>query len=130
MADMMTDYHKNLQYDTHPPNEDARSQSTKEILNNISVQISEKHKHKMGKKLSLEDIDNALKLFANYKAPSLDGICYKIWKLLYARYKNARAHQKPAFNIVQTLTRVYNDIETHGMAQNTRFSESWMCPLY
>ncbi|KAJ3858832.1 hypothetical protein EV359DRAFT_3507, partial [Lentinula novae-zelandiae] len=84
----------------------------------------------MGKKLLLEDIDDALKLSANDKAPSLDGICDEIWKLLHAHYKNAWAHQKPAFIIVQTLIWVYNDIETHGMARNTRFSESWMCPLY
>ncbi|KAJ3914954.1 hypothetical protein F5877DRAFT_49475, partial [Lentinula edodes] len=66
----------------------------------------------------------ALKLSANQKAPGLDGICYEIWKIIHAKYKNATAYNKEAFNIVKVLQRVYNDIETHGMAEGTKLSES------
>ncbi|KAJ4496671.1 hypothetical protein C8R41DRAFT_761546, partial [Lentinula lateritia] len=130
MANMMRDYHENLQRDLQTPNTDQREHSMNEALKTITVQISEEHKQHLQKLTSLTDVDEALKLSANYKAPGLDGICYEIWKLLHARYKNAKAHQQKAFNIVYTLNRVYNDIELNGMAENTRFSESWMCPLY
>jgi hypothetical protein len=28
------------------------------------------------------------------------------------------------------MTKVFNDIERHGLIENSIFSESWMCPLY
>jgi len=37
---------------------------------------------------------------------------------------------KPAFNIIQALTTVYNDIEKYGVEDNTNFTIGWMCPIY
>ncbi|KAJ3857352.1 hypothetical protein EV368DRAFT_30518, partial [Lentinula lateritia] len=130
MADMMKEYHESLQKDLQPPNENVRGQATYEILNNIETKVPNQHKNELEKKLTLADVNEALKLSANYKAPGLDGICYEIWKLLQARFENAKTHQKQALNIIHTLQRVYNDIENHGLAPGTEFSESWMCPLY
>ncbi|KAJ3804206.1 hypothetical protein F5876DRAFT_53672 [Lentinula aff. lateritia] len=125
MADMMKEYHENIQKDSQPPDENVRRQTTYEILNNITVKVSDQHRCKLKKRLTLANVDEALRLSANYKAPGLDGICYEIWKLINARFKNAEAHQKR-----DVLQWVYNDIEIYGMTTGTGFSESWMCPLY
>jgi hypothetical protein len=81
-------------------------------------------------KLTLEDVRRALKLSANNKAPGLDGITYELWKTLDSRYQTAISLDKLAFNILNAMLKVYNDIETHGMLKGTGFSKSWMCPLY
>ncbi|KAE9394275.1 hypothetical protein BT96DRAFT_756146, partial [Gymnopus androsaceus JB14] len=130
MADMLGIYHGNLQKDPTPPDVTLREQTTARILGNITKKLSEPHCQNLKEKLTDENIEYALKLSANYKAPGLDGISYEIWKLIHARYKNAIAHDRAAFNLIQTLRIVYNDIECNGMAPNTKFSESWMCPLY
>ncbi|KAJ3847426.1 hypothetical protein EV368DRAFT_3503, partial [Lentinula lateritia] len=123
MVDMMKKYHESLQKDHQPPNENVRRQATYEILNNIKTKVSDQHKHELAKKLTLVDVNEALKLSANYKTPGLDGICYEIWKLLQAQFKNAKTHEKQALNIIHTLQRVYNDVENHGLAPGTEFLE-------
>ncbi|KAJ3846658.1 hypothetical protein EV368DRAFT_52478 [Lentinula lateritia] len=129
MADMMKEYHENIQKDSQPPDKNVHRQTTYEILNNITVKLSDQHRCKLKKRLTLANVDEALRLSANYKAPGLDGICYEIWKLINARFKNAEAHQKRALNIIHVLQWVYNDIEIYGMTTGTGFSER-MCPLY
>jgi hypothetical protein len=81
-------------------------------------------------KLTLEDVRRALKLSANNKAPGPDGITYKLWRTLDSRHQTAISLDKPAFNVLDTMLKVYNDIETHGMLTGTGFSKSWVCPLY
>lgn len=130
MADMIKDYHAAVQSDEMPSSELARTEATRESLEIVSVKISAIHYTAMKNKLTDDNVQEALKLSANYTASGLNGISYEIWKILHARYKNAVAHEKRAFNIINTLRQVYNDVEENGMALNTSFSESWMCPLY
>ena len=37
---------------------------------------------------------------------------------------------KTGFDIIKTLTEVFQDIQYHGIAPNTHFAEGWMCLLY
>ena len=48
----------------------------------------------------------------------------------YGRCSINVKNNKPTFNIIKTLTRVYNDIEEYGVVSTTNFAEGWMCPLY
>ncbi|KAJ3925241.1 MAG: hypothetical protein NXY57DRAFT_907330 [Lentinula lateritia] len=130
MAKMMKNHHENLQNDEVPIDEIQREATIGKILGNIHIHLSEESAEELGQILDETDVQEALKLSANYKAPGINGITYEIWKLIHARFKDAKAHNKPAFNIIQTLCRVYNDIELHGMVPETKFSESWLCPLY
>lgn len=100
------------------------------MLARVKKEPSEEQRQDLSTLLTDEDIEQALRLSANYKAPGLNGIRYEIWKVINGRYQNAKAHQKEAFNIIVTLRRVYNDIEKNGLMAHSRFSESWMCPLY
>ncbi|KAJ3712217.1 hypothetical protein C8R42DRAFT_594865, partial [Lentinula raphanica] len=130
MADMMRDHHEGIQLDEHDANEPDRETAIAHVLEQIEVSITEEANDLLSQKLTDEDVCKALKLSANHKAPGLNGISYEIWKTINARYQNAKAHSKPAFNIIKTLRMVYNEIETFGMAPGTTFSSSWMCPLY
>ncbi|KAJ3971322.1 hypothetical protein EV361DRAFT_800304, partial [Lentinula raphanica] len=130
MADMMRDHHQNLQYDTEHPNEELRTQAMTTVLHRINTHLPENLQEPLRRRLSREDTEQALTLSANYKAPGIDGITYETWKILDGRYTNALAHEKQTFDIIDALQRVYNDIELNGMAPNTNFSESWLCPLY
>lgn len=41
-----------------------------------------------------------------------------------------RDTERPSFNVIEVMTKVFNDIETYGPIKDSNFSESWMCPLY
>ncbi|KAJ3976608.1 hypothetical protein EV361DRAFT_768786, partial [Lentinula raphanica] len=122
MADMMRDHHERIQEDETEIDELAREIVTAQVLEQIEVSIDNETSTLLNQKLTDEDVREALKLSANHKAPGLNGISYEIWKTINARYQNAKAHDKPAFNIIKTLRMVYNDIETFGMAPGTTFS--------
>ncbi|KAJ3831090.1 hypothetical protein F5878DRAFT_505542, partial [Lentinula raphanica] len=123
MADMMRTHHEQIQGDETDTNEHERETAIAEALERIDTHITEEANESLNQKLTDEDVREALKLSANHKAPGLNGISYEIWKTINARYQNAKAHNKPAFNIVKTLRMVYNEIETFGIAPRTTFSE-------
>jgi hypothetical protein len=33
-------------------------------------------------------------------------------------------------NVIETLTKIYGDIEKYGVHEDSAFAEGWMCPLY
>jgi hypothetical protein len=72
----------------------------------------------------------ALKLSDNEKAAGLDGTIYELYKTLQERYCEDVKCGQDAFNIIATLTAVFNDIELYGVSEGTNFSEGWMCPFY
>jgi hypothetical protein len=51
-------------------------------------------------------------------------------KVLNDKYEAETKADRPSFNIIKALTRVFNDIEEHGVVSTTNFAEGWMCPLY
>ncbi|KAJ3968099.1 hypothetical protein EV361DRAFT_806164, partial [Lentinula raphanica] len=130
MANMMRDHHSKIQQDDVTPDPEMREQATQNVLDRIECKIEDGHAHALSTHLTDNDVKEALRLSANHKAPGLNGISYEIWKTVNARYENAAAHRTKAFNIVQTLRKIFNDIESNGIAPNTAFAESWMCPLY
>ncbi|KAJ3873071.1 hypothetical protein F5051DRAFT_444576 [Lentinula edodes] len=85
MADMMSAYHGKIQIDETPTDNNQRHTVTEAVLNRIKTRISDQHRQKMTDLLTDDDVDEALKLSANYKAPGLNGIPYKVWKIIHAR---------------------------------------------
>ncbi|KAJ3975122.1 hypothetical protein EV361DRAFT_1012222, partial [Lentinula raphanica] len=123
MANMMAQFHGNLQEDENQPDQAIRTETIQRILHRITKRAPVEHSQRMSELLTDDDVEEALRLSANHKAPGLNGIPYEVWKILHARYKDAIAHKRPAFNIIKTLRRVYNDIERYGLAENSKFSE-------
>ncbi|KAJ3716676.1 hypothetical protein C8R42DRAFT_588394, partial [Lentinula raphanica] len=130
MANMMRNHHESIQEDGTQVNEEQRNETIEKVLDRISTHLPEQTRPSFEQPLTRADVEEALRLSANYKAPGINGISYEVWKVINGRYNNAKAHDQDAFDIVGTLQRVFNDIEHNGLAPGTEFSESWLCPLY
>jgi hypothetical protein len=63
-------------------------------------------------------------------AAGIDGIPYEVWKSLHEKHLDNRKKDIPSFNIIKTLTIVINDVQQHGVDDQTDFSLGWMCPIY
>ncbi|KAJ7023368.1 Endonuclease/exonuclease/phosphatase, partial [Mycena alexandri] len=103
MATLAKDYHEKIQSDGPNIPTAVREEKIKKVLDNTKRETTEEQKTFLKAKLTIEDVRNALKKSANFKAPGLDGIAYELWKILDARYITARKLEKPAFDILGTL---------------------------
>ena len=72
--------------------------------------------------ITKDTVDEALNL--------ANGCPYKLWKELRKRHKDAEEEGKTGFDIIRTLTIVFQNIQYHGIALDTYFADGWMCPLY
>ena len=77
-----------------------------------------------------EQTRNALYTSKGGTATGLNGIPYEVWKHLNDMYLQSVKKKNPTFNIIKTLTIVFNDIQLHGVDPSTKFSMGWMCPIY
>lgn len=130
MADIAGNYHNNIQYIRKHISPEIRENHTKDVLGRIRAKVSAEQKLALREQITRLDVQESLRLSANYKAPGLDGIPYEVWKTLNSRFETDARNEKPTFDVLTVLQRVYNDIESHGMTAGTGFSQSWMCPLY
>ncbi|KAJ7083533.1 Endonuclease/exonuclease/phosphatase, partial [Mycena epipterygia] len=130
MATMGRNYHNKIQAERTGTLKHIREEKIQTVLGRTTTTTTPAQKESLRTNLTLEDVRQALKMSANSKAPGLDGITYEIWKIMDQRYESATSAGKPAFNILGSMQRVYNDIEKYGMVKGTGFSKSWMCPLY
>jgi len=60
----------------------------------------------------------------------MDGCPYELWKKLSERYDADSRSGNDSFNITKTLTRLFQDIQTHGINVKSNFTIGWMCPIY
>ena len=80
--------------------------------------------------VTLEHVKKALMLAKNNSATGLDGCPYELWKKLDKLHVEAQKMNRHSFNVVGILTAVFQDIQRHGIAQDTKFTEGWMCPIF
>jgi len=66
----------------------------------------------------------------NGSATGMDGCLYELWKTLNACFVKAKESNKAGFNIIETLTRVFKDIQEHSVNERSEFANGWMCPIY
>jgi ribonuclease HI/exonuclease III len=134
MAELARDYHNNLQ------NADANSETTEEelereinlILENIpaSQRLQEPERTHMNGKITEQQVRKALHLARDGSATGLDGCPYELWKNLDQRHSRKSHRNKPSFDIIKTLTYLFQDIQEHGVDQRTNFTMGWMCPIF
>lgn len=60
----------------------------------------------------------------------MDGCPYELWKTLNHHHPERADKNKPTFDIVETLMKVFQDIQTHGLDKRMNFAIGWMCPIY
>ncbi|PPQ87136.1 hypothetical protein CVT26_008305, partial [Gymnopilus dilepis] len=102
MAEEARSYHESLQ--NAGLCEDLTEEEVEEVLSHLTTRLPNHHKYRLAEYLDEEEVRQAMKDLPNGKAP--------------------------AFNIIQILTRIFNDIERHGIDPNTDFAKGWMCPIY
>ncbi|KIK38568.1 hypothetical protein CY34DRAFT_90741 [Suillus luteus UH-Slu-Lm8-n1] len=131
MAEIAKTYHDEIQTKDTMIDEDTKVRARRKALAEIpEAQKLKAPPEQMNKTLRDEDILEALMSSKSGTAAGLDGIPYDLWKLLHKQYTETNENNKPAFNIIKTLTLVINDIQTHGVTANSPFTVGWMCPLY
>lgn len=134
MAEIARNYHERLQelgINIHAT-EEERLASVRETLNEIpaSQTLQTQQINDLSLPVTEKTIKNALFASKAGSSPGLDGIPYEAWRILHMKYNKAVKQKEPSFNIIKTLTMVFNDIQIHGTTKNTNFSLGWMCPIY
>ena len=132
MAEITARYHEDIQNDGHNPLIPPDENSLEDILRHIKRKTSEGSKIYLAEQITEQEVRNAIRKTTSEKAPGPDGIPIDLWKALDDRYLATKDNPPGTSNcnIVWTLTRVYQDIEKHGVAANSDFHEGCMCPIY
>jgi hypothetical protein len=132
MAELARNYHDNLLLAGLNTPPDKQEVIVLEVLGAIIPEdtLPDTDKESMSHRLSEQDVFEALKSSKNGTSTGVNGLPYELWKALNEKYEADVKVDKPSFNIIKTLTRVFNDIEEHGVVSTTNFTEGWMCPLY
>lgn len=131
MSELAREYYNSLQQEGLSPTNE-REDALGTILNNITIKLSPQNQWELEKTLTKADIEEVLKLLPRGKASSVDGIPYEFWKWLNDKAKATpkKRNNNSPFNIAECLTAVFNDIESHGIVKDSKFSEGLIHPLY
>ncbi|KAJ7276388.1 Endonuclease/exonuclease/phosphatase, partial [Mycena haematopus] len=130
MAMIARNYHNSIQKVRRGTTPDIRDPTIEVVLQRVQRKTSPEQAETLKKQLTRDDVETALRLSANNKAPGLNGIPYEVWRVLNSRFITRTQQGKPAFDIIGLLHILYNDIETHGIVPGTGFAKSWMAPIY
>jgi hypothetical protein len=132
MAEVARTYHDNLQRDSLSDQEAEEriteiQRSMNEIPQNQKLWNENSPLHSP---LKEHHIQEALYASKTGSAAGIDGIPYEIWKNLHEQHTNDQKKDLPSFNIIKMLTLVINDIQEHGVEEESDFALGWMCPIY
>ena len=132
MATIAAKYHENLQRDGHDPSAAPERRTLEEVLNYVGARTSEESKRELTKSITEDEVRNAIQKTIKEKAPGLDGIPIELWKSLDDQFQASAGNPTTGrkCNMIWVLTQVFQDIERHGVAENTDFHEGCMCPIY
>lgn len=126
MANLTSNYHNELK--TNGLAEDLQEGEVQEVLGHLNSCVTQAEKASLAKCLKESEIMQAVKNLPNGKSPGIDGIPHELWKKMAAHYENDKKAGNASFTVVKVLTKVYNDIELHGVDPTTEFSVGWLCP--
>ena len=133
MAELAKQYHESLQEVglSEDPNS-SLNQKTEEILKEIpeAQKFQNPETSALNEGLTKDVVKEALRLAKNGSATGLDGCPYELWKVLKKRNDEAEEEGKTSFDVIKILTKVFQDVQLHGIAPNTHFVDGWMCLLY
>ena len=131
MAQLTRDYHEKLLSIDRDPMQEPNTEELEKVLENMTTTLNREMISDLRKKISADEVEEALKESANDKSPGLDGIPTELWKLLHQQYQSADEKEKDEYcNITEVLAYVFNDIAEHGITKGTGFNDGWMCPIY
>ena len=132
MAELARNHHSTIQRDNttmRPP--EQREADIVEALGSLDAKVTEEQTQELVAQVSYDECELALRFSKNGTAPGLDGIQYEVWKTLHERYiEDSRFEERAAFDVMRVLQAAFNDIQTHGVCEATKFSDGWMSPIY
>jgi hypothetical protein len=125
MAQLARNYHHDLlQAGLYTPPDEREIVIAKVLASVLPDDIlSDADSTSMGSRLSKQDVLEALKSSKNETSTGINGLPYKLWKILHDKYETDTKTNSSTFNIVKALSKVYNDIEEHGVVLTTNFTE-------
>ncbi|KAH7101826.1 hypothetical protein BKA62DRAFT_793624 [Auriculariales sp. MPI-PUGE-AT-0066] len=132
MTELFRDHYDGVQQRDLDIDEARREAAIREVLQNDETRAAaaQVDASALSGLTSRDTVALALKESSSGTAPGIDGIPYEFWKLLARRHETTREGERPWPDIAALLTLVFNDIETHGVHPESRFSLGWLCPLY
>ena len=133
MAELAKRYHEALQHtDTNDHTTIDLDGRIEEILKEIpdTQKFRNPEESELNQNVTEEIVEKALKLVKNGSTTGQDGCLYELWKKLQQRHEEMTKKGKQSFDIIGTLTNIFQDIQLHGIEANTYFADGWMCPLY
>jgi len=131
IVEIARNYHEKIQSNDRDPTTNPNQQAIDRILNHIPKTLTSKQRAELANRIMKNETKKALENSANGKAAGMDGIPTEMWKKLSDEY-DAEPKDGPHSkgNIIKILTRVFNDIEKHGIQPKSGFNDRWMCPIY
>lgn len=131
MAEKARNYHESLQSGDRNPGLDPDPAKLERILQNVTTRTTPDQKSDLAKPLAWGKVHNALSDSGNDRAAGLDGIPMELWKRMSSLFDAfSESETNPYCDIVKMLTKVFNDVEYHGISPSAKFNEGWMCPIY
>ena len=133
MADLAKKYHDDLQQkDIQPQSVIDRTAEIENALDAIPApqKLVNADRSPMNRPPSEAQVQTAIKIAKNNTATGMDGCPYELWKALSQYHTERPQTNQKSFDITRTLTRVFQDIQTHGTDETSDFALGWMCPIY
>jgi exonuclease III len=139
MASLAKTYHHTLQEQDLPVYDESDERETDRVTDKITEVLDAIPEHqkfnptrypKLSRVMTSEYVAKALKLAKNNSATGLDGCPYELWKTLNKMYTEAQKANRTGFDVIGTLTSVFQDIQYHGVKPDSDFTEGWMCPIF
>ena len=133
MANITAHYHKCLQEEgLLPETNDLRRAAIAQALDAIPVpqRLTDPDNSPLNSTLPRDKIGQALRNVKLGTAAGPDGIPYELWKHLDDIHKVARENGQPYFDVIGCMSRVIQDIQTHGVDPTTNFTLGYLCPIH
>ena len=133
MAELAKNYHKNLQ---HASIDDEDKIECKTIIEEALTYLPEEQllenliQTEMFWTVKTAQVEKAIKLSKTGSSTEINGCLYELWKALTEQHQMKIQKCKPSFNVVKTMTMIFQDIQTNRIHDNAEFTLGWMCPLY
>ncbi|ETW76496.1 hypothetical protein HETIRDRAFT_327865 [Heterobasidion irregulare TC 32-1] len=107
---------------------------TAEIWSEIPLEQKLKNPNRstLNNLITANDVLEAIHAAKAGSVAGIDGIPYELWKSLLCKriLQEKTTLDTPCFHVMNTLTNVYQDIQTHEVDLRTNFTLGWMCPIY
>ncbi len=133
MAELAREYHNGLQnLGIDQQSEEERKAQITNALTFVpeTQRLEEPERTLMNQLAQQAHVAKAINLAKTKTATGINGCPYELWKKLKEKHEQNTFEGKPSFDIVKTLTMVYQDLQHNGTHEEADFALGWMSPIY